>query len=527
MAFYLGLDSSTQSLTAVVIDTVRGVVSHSSAVNFGEELPQYGCPQGFLPDSDPLVRHADPRLWAAALECVLVKLRREGLDLSGIAGISGSGQQHGTVYLRRPFPGTLARGETLADLVGRSLTRPTSPIWMDSSTGAECREIDAALGGAAEVRRRSGSSAVERFAGPQIRRFAKTEPERYTRTELIHLVSSFMCSLLLGKSAPIDVSDGAGMNLLNLAAATWDPDLLRATARGLGARLPATAPSGSRCGMVAPYLVERYGFHPAAQVVAWSGDNPNSLIGVGGWRPGTAVISLGTSDTYFAAMSTPAVDPQGCGHVFGNPAGGFMCLICFKNGSLAREQVKQAHGLSWPQFDLESFATTPAGNGGNLMLPYFVPEITPVVLRPGVVRRGEPAFVGGQQAAASVRAIVEAQALSMKLHSGWIGEAPAALRVTGGASRSDGICQVIADVFNASVERLEVAHSAALGAAMRAAQAIEALSWDELTARFCRCDVARAVTPVPSNVAVYRALLPAFAAFEAEHLGSGPHEVAP
>ena len=115
----------------------------------------------------------------------------------------------------------------------------------------------------------------------------------------------------------------------------------------------------------------------------------------------------------------------------------------------------------------------------------------------------------------------------MKLHSGWIGEAPAALRVTGGASRSDGICQVIADVFNASVERLEVAHSAALGAAMRAAQAIEALSWDELTARFCRCDVARAVTPVPSNVAVYRALLPAFAAFEAEHLGSGPHEVAP
>jgi xylulokinase len=527
MALYLGLDSSTQSLTAVVIDTVSGGVSQPWSVNFGADLPQYGCPQGFLPDPDPLVRHADPRLWAAALERVLATLRREGVDLGAIAGISGSGQQHGTVYLRRPFPGTLARGETLADLVGRSLTRPTAPIWMDSSTGSECREIDAALGGAAEVRRRSGSSAVERFAGPQIRRFAKTEAERYTRTELIHLVSSFMCSLLLGKSAPIDLGDGAGMNLLNLAAATWDPDLLQATARGLAARLPATVPSTACCGTVAPYLVERYGFQPGTQVVAWSGDNPNSLIGVGGWRPGTAVISLGTSDTYFAAMSTPAVDPQGCGHVFGNPAGGFMCLICFKNGSLAREHVKDEHGLSWSQFDVESFAATPPGNGGRLLLPYFVPEITPVVLRPGVVRRGDADFVAGRDAAASVRAIVEAQALSMKLHSGWIGETPAAIRVTGGASRSDGICQVLADVFDASVERLEVGNSAALGAALRAAQALEKLPWDEVSARFCRCDVARTLTPNRRNVAVYQALLPAFAAFEAEHREACRREVSP
>jgi xylulokinase len=362
---------------------------------------------------------------------------------------------------------------------------------------------------------------VERFAGPQIRRFAKADPERYTRTELIHLVSSFMCSLMLGKSAPIDSGDGAGMNLLNLASGEWDVDLLQATARGLAARLPALVPSGSRCGTVAPYLVERYGFSPAAQVVAWSGDNPNSLIGVGGWRPGTAVISLGTSDTYFAAMSKPAVDPQGCGHVFGNPAGGFMCLICFKNGSLAREQIKRVHGLSWPQFDVESFAATPAGNGGNLMLPYFVPEITPVVLTPGVVRQGTPGFVQGRDAAASVRAMVEAQALSMKLHSGWIGETPAAIRVTGGASRSDGICQVLADVFNAAVERLEVGNSAALGAAVRAAQAIEALSWDNVTARFCRCDAARTLTPIPGNVAVYQTLLPAFAALEAEHRRAG------
>lgn len=520
MKHYLGLDSSTQGLTAVLIDPEAGTVCHQATVNFGAELPEYGCPQGFLPHPDPLVRHADPRLWAAALERLLGRLRQAGVDLGAVAGVSGSGQQHGTVYLKEPFPRDIPAGEPLAGMVAACLARTTAPIWMDSSTAAECREIDAALGGPQEVRRRSGSSAIERFAGPQIRRFAKTEPEAYARTERIHLVSSFMGSLLCGKSIPIDLGDGAGMNLANLAAGAWDQNLLDATAPGLASRLPPLVPASTVCGTVSPFLVERFGFRPGTPVVAWSGDNPNSLIGVGGWRPGTAVISLGTSDTYFAAMSTPAVDPQGYGHVFGNPAGGFMCLICFKNGSLAREQVKAAHGLSWPQFDKESFATTPPGNHGNLLLPYFVPEITPLVLKPGVVRQGDPAFREGREAAAQVRALVEAQAMSMKLHSAWIGETPNRVRVTGGASRSDGICQVLADVFDATVERLDVANSAALGAAMRAAQAVGGASWDALTASFCRCDANRTVRPTRLGVAAYRDLLPRYAAAEAEFLAA-------
>jgi len=524
MAYYLGLDSSTQGLTAVVIDTAAGRVVHQSSINFGADLPEYGSPQGFLPNPDPLVRHADPRLWAAALEALLARLRREGVDLGGIAGLSGSGQQHGTVYLRRPFPVPPGQGETLADAVGRALTRPSAPIWMDSSTGQECREIDLALGGADVVRRRSGSAATERFAGPQIRRFAKTDPAAYARTELIHLVSSFMGSLLTGESAPVDPGDGAGMNLLNLASGHWDADLLAATAPGLEARLPRLAPSATVCGTVAPWLVERFGLRVGTPVVVWSGDNPSSLIGVGGWQAGTAVISLGTSDTCFAAMATPTVDPQGYGHVFGNPAGGFMCLICFKNGSLAREQVKAAHGLSWGQFDGECLGATPPGNRGNLMLPYFVPEITPLVLRPGVRRQGEPAFVGGRDAAADIRAIVEAQAMSMRLHSQWIGEVPSALRVTGGASRSDGICQILADVFEATVERLEVGNSAALGAALRTAQAVEGLSWHELTGMFCRCDPGRRVAPRAAAAAAYRRLLPRYAALELEHLGAARAE---
>jgi xylulokinase len=88
----------------------------------------------------------------------------------------------------------------------------------------------------------------------------------------------------------------------------------------------------------------------------FTGDNPASLVGMGATAPGNIVISLGTSDTFFAAMPGPKTDPNGFGHVFGNPAGGFMSLICFRNGSLAREALRDRLGLDWSAFDRAALA---------------------------------------------------------------------------------------------------------------------------------------------------------------------------
>ena len=47
---------------------------------------------------------------------------------------------------------------------------------------------------------------------------AQFEPEVYEQCGRISLVSSFMASLVLGSFAPIDASDGSGMNLLDVKA---------------------------------------------------------------------------------------------------------------------------------------------------------------------------------------------------------------------------------------------------------------------------------------------------------------------
>ncbi|HTQ02711.1 MAG TPA: FGGY-family carbohydrate kinase [Polyangiaceae bacterium] len=518
MALFLGLDSSTQSLSALIVDTDAGRVVLDRSLNYGSALPEFHSPHGFLENADPAVKHSDPLMWVEALDRLFADIRASGFDLGSVAGVSGAGQQHGSVYLKSPLGKTaFSPARPLREQIAPLLSRASSPIWMDSSTAEDCAAIAAAVGGDATVTRVTGSRATPRFTGPQIRKFSRTEPAAYAATAEIHLVSSFIAGVLAGASAPIDFGDGAGMNLLDLSALGWSEPLLAATAPDLAPKLRAPVASTTRVGSIAPYFVERYGFRAGTPVIAFTGDNPSSLVGMGAALPGTAVVSLGTSDTVFAAMRQPKTDPGGFGHVFGNPAGGFMCLICFSNGSLAREAVAERVKLDWPAFERAILAETKPGNDGNWMLPYFVPEITPRIAKPDVRLFGSPEFVAWKAPALAARAIVEAQALAMRHHSEWIGETPRTLLATGGAAKNRGILKVLADVFQAEVRTLAVANSSALGGALRAAQAVEGRSFAELFTPFCAPGPER-VAPDPSVRPVYEALGARFVA-EAKKLG--------
>ena len=387
-------------------------------------------------------------------------------------------------------------------------------IWMDSSTTVECGEIEAAVGGARVLAQHTGSRAFERFTAAQIRKFWRTDPDGYGRTARIHLVSSFLASLLIGRHAAIDRGDASGMNLMDLASSTWWTPAVDASAPGLAAKLPPIVDSSAVIGTMGRWWQRHYGFSPA-RVVAWTGDNPSSLVGTGLIRRDRVAISLGTSDTIFGPMATPCVDASGTGHVFASPIGGFMGLTCFRNGSLARERVRDMFGFTWSQFS-DALARTPVGNHGAMLLPWFEPEITPDVPDAGMRTHAlEPT-----DAAAHMRAVIEAQAMALWRHSQWMGVEVREIYATGGASVNRAILQVIADVFGADVYQFEVSNSAALGAAMRAAHADLAaagtpVEWSELADAFASPIARSRVAPDPASHAIYERLRPAYADFEA------------
>jgi xylulokinase len=521
---YLGLDSSTQSLTAIIIEIERGArrVVFESSLSFDEALPHYGTRHGVLPQTDHRVATSSPLMWVEALDLMMARVTESGLDLSRLAAVSGSAQQHGSVYLRATWARVLDGLDPvhpIVDQIRGVFSREQSPIWMDSSTGEECAEIAAAVGGEGVLAQRTGSRAFERFTGPQIRRFFKHSPESYRTTFRVHLVSSFLASILAGVDAPVDPGDGSGMNLMDLASHDWWREAVDATAPDLEQKLPRIAPSHATVGTLSRYWRTRYGL-PPANVIAWSGDNPSSLIGTGLVREGRVAVSLGTSDTVFGLMREPRVDVTGTGHVFGAPTGDYMALTCFQNGSLARERVRHELGMDWAAFTRTLDATPP---GVHVLLPWFEPEITPAVSTAGVRRyalsQGDPAI--------EVRALIDAQMMAMALHSRWMGVEIETIHATGGAATNRAILQTMADVFGAAVYQLEVGNSAALGAALRAAHADlnasqSGCDWDEVIRGFAEPVARTRLEPDLRRHAFYRGLMPVYAACEAHARGRGP-----
>lgn len=524
--FFLGLDSSTQSLKATLIAEDLQTAGEV-AVAFDADLPDFKTRGGVHKSPDGLTVTSPPLLWVAALDLLMERMKAAKWPLGGVVAIAGSGQQHGSVWLRRSARTALQSLDaerTLRDQLEGIFAVAASPIWMDSSTTKQCRALETALGGAQAVAELTGSRAYERFTGNQIAKIFETQPAAYVESDRVALVSSFIASLLIGGYAPIDVSDGSGMNLMDVRRKQWSPDALAATAPDLEPRLGSLVASHETVGTLHAYFAGRYGFSRECIVVAFSGDNPNSLAGLRLQETGDVAVSLGTSDTMFGSLAEPKPSADE-GHIFVNPVdpAAYMAMVCFKNGSLTREFVRdQAAGGSWDEFD-RLLKASPAGNAGNIGFFIKEPEITPPILKTGLHR-----FDAGNERvkafdpANEVRAVVEGQFLSMRLHGGNIGIRPKSILATGGASANRGIVQILSNVFGVPVYVGEQPNSASLGAAYRALHGWRCRQ-EKKFVRFAEVMAGappfkKAFDPDKAAHAVYTALLARYAALEKDVL---------
>lgn len=341
---FLGLDCSTQSMSAVVTD-VHGAVVHECTIGFDDSFPAYQTKNG-------VVRHKDDRnldvveipslLFVDAIDAIFAQLAASGaVDLARVASVSGSAQQHASVYWSNGFSfrehlDTADPNVPLVDVLKSGHTPPfyheNGPSWMDNSTTAYCKALEDAVGGPQTLARISGSRAYERFTGNQIAKRCHYTPSFLDKVGRIALVSSMLTSLLCGDYTPIDESDGSGMNLLDIRKREWADELLNAVAKQADPHLPETterlrlvlgrevAKPYHTIGELHPYFQQKFGFSPHCVVVPFSGDNPCTLAGVGLSQPGDVAISLGTSSTLMSVVSPSSGHRSNVdGHLFCNP----------------------------------------------------------------------------------------------------------------------------------------------------------------------------------------------------------------
>lgn len=173
-----------------------------------------------------------------AIDTLFSQLVSKGVPLERVVGISGAAQQHASLYLSRNFHTALAclndvdieLSSSLSSIFADAFSSMRVPIWRDTSTEQECREIAANFtrmvssqsnGEQNPFHVLTGSSLTPRFTGPQIRAFYKRYPEQYEKTQRIHLLSSFLSCLFRGEEVGIDYSDASGFCLSSLVGDSY------------------------------------------------------------------------------------------------------------------------------------------------------------------------------------------------------------------------------------------------------------------------------------------------------------------
>ena len=146
---FLGLDSSTQSLKGTLVDR-QCRVRFETVISFDADLPLFQTQGGAHRHPDGLTVTSPTLVWVAALDLLLSRMKDAHAPFGRVKAVSGSGQQHGSIYWRQGARDLLRRldpRQPLEASLASAFAMPNSPIWMDSSTGAQCRQRDDALGG--------------------------------------------------------------------------------------------------------------------------------------------------------------------------------------------------------------------------------------------------------------------------------------------------------------------------------------------------------------------------------------------
>lgn len=438
--YFLGIDTSTTSSKALLIDEAGNVVAVASSPHT-------------LQTPRPLWSEQDPaEWWHAVTQSIRRVLQQAGVRGDDVAAVGLTGQMHGLVLLD-------ADGNVLRPAI----------LWNDQRTQAQCDAIHTRIG-----RRRfiqtTGNVALTGFTAPKILWVAEHEPDLYARVRHILLPKDYVRYRLTGTYA-MDKADAAGTALFDLRQRTWATDLIRE----LGINpdwLPPTFEGPEETGRVHAAAAAETGLAVGTRVVAGGGDQAAQAVGVGAVEPGIVALTVGTSGVVFAPTTAPLIEPEGRLHAFCHAVPGMWHLMGV--------MLSAAGSLQWyrdtlaPETDFETLVAeagdVPPASEGLFFLPYLTGERTP---HPDPLARG--AWIGltvRHRRAHLTRALLEGVAFGLKDSFTLIAEAGMGaireVRISGGGARSALWRAILASVLATDLVTVNTTEGAAYGAALLA-----------------------------------------------------------
>lgn len=439
MTYLLGIDLGTSSVKVAIVDAATLQVVASTGYEYPIDHPAPG-----FAEQDPA------GWWEAVVQAVRSALGDSDVSASDIAGIGVAGQMHGLVCLGADH-------------------QPVHPaiIWADSRATTEVEEL-AAFQESSTVTLPGPPAAG--FAGPSALWLSRHRPDVLAQTAWCLLPKDYVRFRLTGQihSEP----SGAGSTwLFDIAEATWAPAVVERCGLHM-AQMPPICDSTDVCGTVTPDAASALGVAAGIPVVAGSADLPAQALGHGIIRPETVFVTVGTGGQVFRPLLSPQID-RGAGiYVYPhNVPGRWYAQAAILAGGLSLRWLRDLLGMqgktdAYAHLSLLAGEIDP-GAEGLLFLPYLAGERTP-----HMDPHASGLFLGlrlHHEAAHLARAVMEGVAFALKGCFALIASEPAEVLVSGGITRSEVWCQIVADVWNQPL-RLVPAETprACLGAAILA-----------------------------------------------------------
>ncbi|MEV4789144.1 xylulokinase [Streptomyces tuirus] len=417
----VGVDSSTQSTKALVVDASTGRVVAS-----GQAPHTVSSGAG---------RETDPRQWWDAL---CEALHQCGEAAHEAAAVSVGGQQHGLVTLD-------GRGDPV---------RPAM-LWNDVRSAPQARRLTEELGGAKFWAERTGSVPAASFTVTKWAWLAEHEPEAVRATKAVRLPHDYLTERLTGQGTT-DRGDVSGTGWWASGTEAYDEEILARV--GLD---PALLPRVVRPGEVAG-TVHRHDlpFSKGTLVAPGTGDNAAAALGLG-VRPGVPVMSLGTSGTVYAVSRHRPADPSGTVAGFADARGDWLPLACTLNCTLAVDRVAALVGLDREAVEPGTAVT---------LLPYLDGERTPNLPHASGLLHGlRHDTTGGQLLQAAYDGAVHSLLGALDLVLDEDADRSEPLLLIGGGARGAAWQQTVLRLSGRPVQVPEAKELVALGAAAQAA----------------------------------------------------------
>ncbi|KGP74297.1 xylulokinase [Pontibacillus yanchengensis] len=438
MCYVLGIDLGTSGVKVLAVRQDGEVV--------GEATREYPLLQPHLGYNEQ-----DPEDWVQQTYLAIEEvIEKADIDVAHIQGISYSGQMHGLVLLDD-------QGNVIRNAI----------LWNDTRTSQECKDIEEKLG--EELYEITKNPALEGFTLPKLLWVKRHEPDHYNRATTFLLPKDYLRYRMTGK-LQMEYSDAAGTLLLDVVNKQWSQIICEVL--GISVDLcPELVESHHCVGNITEEAAKKCGLSSSTLVFAGGADNACGAIGAGVLSSGKTLCSIGTSGVMLSYEEHDKCQHNEAVHYFnhGKQDAFYVMGVTLAAGySLSWFKDTFAADVTYESL-LAKINQVPIGSDGLLFTPYIVGERTP---HADSTIRGS--FIGMDASHTFnhfTRAVVEGITFSLREALDILRESNLEINhiySIGGGAKNNTWLQIQANIFDATVQKLENEHGPSLGAAILA-----------------------------------------------------------